>query len=57
VDAIVAFSETLEDEDRETLRRVLLGRADEVGVYAQALERKHESARWSLFRHRSPRDQ
>jgi hypothetical protein len=57
VNAIVAFSETLEDDDRETLRRVLLGRADEVGVYAQALERRHESARWNLFRHRSPRDQ
>ncbi len=57
VDAIVAFADTLEEDDRETLRRVLLGRADEVGVYAQALERKHEAARWNLFRHRSPRDQ
>jgi hypothetical protein len=56
VDAIVAFADTLHQEDREALRGVLLGRADEGAVYARALERRRDAERWSMFRHRPPRD-
>jgi hypothetical protein len=56
VDAIVAFADTLVEDDREALRKVLLARHDEVGVYAHALARRREEERWKLFRPRPPRD-
>jgi hypothetical protein len=56
VDAIVAFADTLEEEDREVLRKVLLERADEAAVSAHVLRRRSDEERRRLFGLRPPRD-
>jgi hypothetical protein len=55
VDAIVAFADTLVEEDRELLRQVLLARSDEAVVSEYAVRRRTKAPRRGLFRRR-PRD-
>jgi hypothetical protein len=55
VDAIVAFADTLVEDDRELLRQVLLARSDEAVVSEYAVRRRGKSPRRGLFR-RGPRE-
>jgi hypothetical protein len=52
VDAVVAFADTLEEEDRELLRQVLLERAGHERLYDNAIEWPNDKRPFRLFRRR-----